>query len=118
MITSGRRAGDTEEESLKVNEDSDGESSLKSTTKVSLVGESASMSEVKESVKESDQTGLIYMIYINTMRVLCVCIIVRRVVQVENLWDRPVVLNNLHQHPRDLLVLNHLVRLLVTFLLS
>jgi len=50
---------DAEEESLKVTVDSDGESSVKSTTKVSLVGESASTSEVKESVKESDQTRLI-----------------------------------------------------------
>lgn len=48
-----------EEDTLKVTIDSDDESSIKSVTKVSLVGESVSASEVKEATKESDQTRLV-----------------------------------------------------------
>ena len=49
-----------EEDTLKVTVDSDDESSIKSATKVSLVGESVSGSEIKDVTKESDQTRLVY----------------------------------------------------------
>ena len=49
-----------EEDTLKVTVDSDDESSIKSVTKVSLVGESVNGSEIKDVTKESDQTRLVY----------------------------------------------------------
>ena len=48
-----------EEDTLKVTVDSDDESSIKSVTKVSLVGESAGESEMKDVTKESDQERLV-----------------------------------------------------------
>ena len=50
---------DVEEDTIKVTADSDDELSVKSVTKATLVGESASASEVKETTKESDQARLV-----------------------------------------------------------
>ena len=51
---------DVEEDTIKVTADSDDELSVKSVTKVTLVGESvAGTSEVKETTKESDQARLV-----------------------------------------------------------
>ena len=51
---------DVEEDTIKVTADSDDELSVKSVTKVTLVGESAAgTSEVKETSKESDPARLV-----------------------------------------------------------
>ena len=63
---------DVEEDTLKLTADSDDELSVKSVTKATLVGESASTSEVKETTKESDQARLVYRILWSIIS-LCIC---------------------------------------------